>query len=134
MYNDNLCLFHCLALHRGNKITTLEKETLNLFRCYCNYFQNLPTNFSGVTLAELDEIENLFHCNIMVYYLEEKMQDCYCEVKKFIQQLCMLIFLKMILVIFEIFLCIPKLLCVQNVTNVGLLNGTCSVTKKPAMH
>ena len=72
MYDDNLCLFRCLALHRGNKISALEKETLNLFRCYCNYFQISPTNFSGVTLAKLDQIENLFHCNIMVYYLEEK--------------------------------------------------------------
>ena len=72
MYDDNLCLFRCLALHRGNKITALEKKTLNLFRCYCNYFQISPTNFSGVTLAELDQIENLFHCNIMVYNLEEK--------------------------------------------------------------
>ena len=62
------------------------------------------------------------------------MQNCYCEAKKFIQQLCMLIFLKIILVIFEIFVYIPKPLCVQNVTNVGLLNETCSVTKKLAMH
>ena len=63
MYDDNLCLFRCLALHRGNKITALEKETLNLFSCYCNYFQISPTNFSGVTLAKLDQIENLFHSN-----------------------------------------------------------------------
>ena len=66
MYDDNLCLFRCLALHRKNKITALEKETLNLFCCYSNYFQISPTNFSGVTWAELDQIENLFHCNIMV--------------------------------------------------------------------
>ena len=73
IYEDNLCLFRCLAFHCGNKITALKKETLNLFRCYCNYFQILPINFSGVTLAELDQNENLFHFNIMVYYLEGKM-------------------------------------------------------------
>ena len=138
MYDDNLCLFRCLALHRGNKFSALEKETLNLFRCCCDYFQISLTNFSGVTLAELDQIENLFHCNIMVYYLEEKNASTTAKLllrsKKIIQRLCMLIFLRIILVIFEIFFYIPKRLCVRSVVNVGLLNGTCSVTKKPATH
>ena len=47
-----------------------EKVTKTLFQKYCDYF-NVDTNhFKGVTLSELNDLEELFDLNIFVYELQ----------------------------------------------------------------
>ena len=58
-YNDNLCLFRCLALHLGREVTALYAE-----------YTNTPVHaFVGVTLADLHKVEATFDVNVCVYKL-----------------------------------------------------------------
>ena len=56
-YNDNLCLFRCLALHLKREVDTLYAE-----------YTNTPVHaFVGVTLADLHKVEATFDVNVCVY-------------------------------------------------------------------
>ena len=58
-YNDNLCLFRCLALHLKREVDTLHAE-----------YTNTPVHaFVGVTLADLHKVEATFDVNVVVYKL-----------------------------------------------------------------
>ena len=60
-YNDNLCLFRCLALHLGREAAALYAE-----------YTNTPVHaFVGVTLEDLSKIEATFDVNVVVYKLDE---------------------------------------------------------------
>ena len=68
-YTDNLCLFRCLALHRGQSRYTLERTTNALFN---EYTRNSDADtFAGVTLDELRHIEKKFKLNINVWELTQ---------------------------------------------------------------
>ena len=67
-YNDNLCLFRCLALHKGCDVHRLEATVATL---YAEYTDTAVNDFVGVTLDELDEVETTFKTNVVVYKLEE---------------------------------------------------------------
>ena len=58
-YNDNLCLFRCLALHLGREAAAL----------YAEYTDTPVRHFAGVTLDELDKVETTFKTNVFVYKL-----------------------------------------------------------------
>ena len=58
-YNDNLCLFRCLALHLGREAAAL----------YAEYTDTPVRHFAGVTLDELDKVETTFKTNVFVYNL-----------------------------------------------------------------
>ena len=58
-YNDNLCLFRCLALHLGREAAAL----------YAEYTDTPVRHFAGVTLDELDKVETTFKTNVFVYQL-----------------------------------------------------------------
>ena len=58
-YNDNLCLFRCLALHLGREAAAL----------YAEYTDTSVRHFAGVTLDELDKVETTFDVNVCVYKL-----------------------------------------------------------------
>ena len=60
-YNDNLCLFRCLALHLGREAAVL----------YAEYTDTPVRHFAGVTLDELDKVETTFKTNVFVYKLVE---------------------------------------------------------------
>ena len=60
-YNDNLCLFLCLALHLGREAAAL----------YAEYTDTPVRHFAGVTLDELDKVETTFKTNVFVYKLVE---------------------------------------------------------------
>ena len=60
-YNDNLCLFRCLALH-------LEREVDAL---YAEYTGTPVHDFAGVTIEDLHKVETKFKTNVCVYKLEE---------------------------------------------------------------
>ena len=67
-YNDNLCLFRCLALHKGCDVHRLEATVATL---YAEYTDTAVNDFVGVTLDELDEVETTSKTNVVVYKLEE---------------------------------------------------------------
>ena len=68
IYRDNLCLFRCLALHKGCDVHRLEATVATL---YAEYTDTAVNDFVGVTLDELDEVETTFKTNVVVYKLEE---------------------------------------------------------------
>ena len=58
-YNDNLCLFRCLALHLGREAAALYAE-----------YTNTPVHaFVGVPLDDLHKVESKFETNLVVYQL-----------------------------------------------------------------
>ena len=60
-YNDNLCLFRCLALHLKREVDAL----------YAEYTDTPVHAFVGVTLDEIDKVETKFKTNVFVYKLVE---------------------------------------------------------------
>ena len=67
-YNDNLCLFRCLALHQGCDVRRLEATVSTL---YAKYSHKDVHDFTGVTLDDLSKIEAAFDVNVVVYKLVE---------------------------------------------------------------
>ena len=67
-YNDNLCLFRCLALHRGCDVRHLEATVVTL---YAKYTATPVHDFAGVTIDDLSKIEATFGVNVVVYKLVE---------------------------------------------------------------
>ena len=61
IYNDNLCLFRCLALHLGRESAAL----------YAEYTDTPVHDFAGVTIDDLSKIEATFGVNVVVYKLDE---------------------------------------------------------------
>ena len=61
IYNDNLCLFRCLALHLGREAAAL----------YAEYTDTSVHDFAGVTLDDLHKVESKFETNVVVYQLVE---------------------------------------------------------------
>ena len=70
-YDDNLCLFRCLALHQGAGERHLHRVTNSLFERYLQETSQDRENFSGVDLSELDIVEGLFEVAINVYSIDE---------------------------------------------------------------
>ena len=71
-YKDNLCIFRCIALHKGTHRCMLEKKTKAMLKEYTS--QN-PKDFAGVKLDQLHQLEDLFQVNIVVYELVELEDD-----------------------------------------------------------
>ena len=67
-YNDNLCLFRCLALHQGCDVRRLEATVSTL---YAKYSHKDVHDFAGVTIDDLSKIEAAFDVNVVVYKLVE---------------------------------------------------------------
>ena len=67
-YNDNLCIFRCLALHRGCDVRRLETTVVTL---YAKYTDTPVHDFAGVTIDDLSKIEATFGVNVVVYKLDE---------------------------------------------------------------
>ena len=61
IYNDNLCLFRCLALHLGREAAAL----------YAEYTDTSVHDFAGVTHDDLHKVESKFKTNVVVYQLVE---------------------------------------------------------------
>ena len=67
-YNDNICLFRCLALHQGCDVRHLEATVVTL---YAKYTDTPVHDFAGVTIDDLSKIEATFGVNVVVYKLVE---------------------------------------------------------------
>ena len=61
-YGDNLCLFRCLALHRGCDRNRLEPAVKTLYEAYAQ-------KFAGITMKDLYRVETTFQTNVCVYSL-----------------------------------------------------------------
>ena len=65
-YNDNLCLFRCLALHQGCDVRHLEAMVVTL---YAKYTDTLVHDFAGVTIEDVHKVETKFKTNVVIYQL-----------------------------------------------------------------
>ena len=59
IYNDNMCLFRCLAIHLGCEAAAL----------YAEYTDTPIRHFVGVKLDDLHKVESKFETNVVVYQL-----------------------------------------------------------------
>ena len=65
-YNDNLCLFRCLALHQGCDVRHLEATVVTLYAKYTD----IPVHdFAGVTIEDVHKVETKFKTNVVIYQL-----------------------------------------------------------------
>ncbi|XP_078701249.1 uncharacterized protein LOC144927591 [Branchiostoma floridae x Branchiostoma belcheri] len=69
-YNDKLCFFRCLALHRHCDRTNLERATKTLHHEYLAWAGKTAKQFKGVSLKHLNDLEALFKVDIYVYSIE----------------------------------------------------------------
>ena len=70
-YNDRLCFFRALALHRGAKIEALEGPAKQLLREFCAGVGMDVKDFCGITLDELEDASKIFDVGINVYTQDE---------------------------------------------------------------
>ncbi|CAG2196405.1 unnamed protein product [Mytilus edulis] len=76
-FTDKLCAFRCLALHRGQTITNLERSLQHYFQQWNGYQKRRNEStyeaklFPGLQLQEIPEFESCFQVNINVYELKE---------------------------------------------------------------
>ena len=71
-YEDNKCFFRCLALHKGGcNASNLETKTDQLLSKYNPEMSEFP----GVALEDLRELEEMFNVNIHVYSLNYNTLD-----------------------------------------------------------
>ena len=65
-YNDNLCLFRCLALHQGCDVRHLDATVVTL---YAKFTDTLVHDFAGVTIEDVHKVETKFKTNVVIYQL-----------------------------------------------------------------
>jgi hypothetical protein len=65
-YEDKLCFFRCLAMHKGYHPHNLEHDTKHFYEQYSE-----DDDSDDVTLEEFSDLEKLFELNIHVYRLVE---------------------------------------------------------------
>ena len=73
-YEDNLCLFHCLALHNDCHTKNLERDTKHHYQQYREAGLS-KKKFHGVKLCELDKLEKLYDINIVCMQIVLKGQS-----------------------------------------------------------
>ena len=74
-YNDNLCLFRCLALHRGGDRYHLESAVTKLYETYKQDDDVPMEEFAGVTFEDFYRVETTFQTNVCLYKLVESDDD-----------------------------------------------------------
>ncbi len=67
-YDDDLCAFRCLALHRGHEIRCIEGPALEYFRQWCEF----RGSSDGISYDEFPDFEDLFEINLEAYNLDEE--------------------------------------------------------------
>ena len=72
IYKDNLCLFRCLALHKGCDVHRLEATVATL---YAEYTDTPVRDFAGVPIQDLHKIEAKFEVSVCVYKLVETLEE-----------------------------------------------------------
>ena len=59
-YNDDLCLFRCLILHRGAPGRDVESPAKTYFHQYLKNKQKSPNTFKGVAIEDLQDIDKFY--------------------------------------------------------------------------
>ena len=72
IYKDHLCLFRCLARHKGCDVHRLEATVATL---YAEYTDMPVHDFTGVTLDDLLKVESKFETNVTVYKLVDTSEE-----------------------------------------------------------
>ena len=70
-YDDNLCFFRCLAIYQGANVKALESKAKELFNCYLSGMSILVSEFSGISLNELQDASQIFDVGICVFTQSE---------------------------------------------------------------
>ena len=70
IFTDNLCIFRCLAVHRGSKLRKLSTTTKNLFNIYLQKCNKSKETFKGITLSEMSRFEEIFKININIFEMK----------------------------------------------------------------
>ena len=78
LYKDHLCVFRCLAVHRGRLEDHLETHTKTLFSRWIDYLSVKdrdidpdPKNFRGVQLTDIPDFEKCFDINVNINQLRD---------------------------------------------------------------
>ena len=72
LYNDNRCLFRCLAVLHGGLPRQLEHAAYQLLKIWLTFKQIPLHRFKGVQLHDIPEVEACFQVNINIYQLIDK--------------------------------------------------------------
>jgi hypothetical protein len=65
-YNDDLCLLRCLVVHRGAPVRDVESPTKTYVHQYLQHKEKSPNKSKGVTIEDLQDIEQFYEINIFV--------------------------------------------------------------------
>jgi hypothetical protein len=66
-YNDTLCVFRCIAVHRGARSDRCTTEAKRLARQYFGLSKQAPTKGLRLPIDELKKVEEFFKLGIRVY-------------------------------------------------------------------
>ena len=69
LYQDNKCLFRCLALKFGATQRNLENKSNALLQQWCVHKNLISEQFNGVHLKDIPQVEDLFRININIHTL-----------------------------------------------------------------
>ncbi|KAJ8300475.1 hypothetical protein KUTeg_021994 [Tegillarca granosa] len=69
-YEDNLCLFRCLAVHNGYDLLSLETPTKDYYKKWVKLTKP-SKQFSGVAIEQFPDFETCYKVNLEVYSLGE---------------------------------------------------------------
>jgi hypothetical protein len=70
-YEDNLCFFRCLAVHRGAPVKDVEVPAKTYYHQCLQYRPVASMDFQGVCLDDLVVLEQLFSLKVYVYDIQE---------------------------------------------------------------
>ena len=66
-----MCFFRCLAIYQGASANALESKTKELFNFYLSGMTILVSDFSGISLNELQDASQIFDVGIYVFTQSE---------------------------------------------------------------
>ena len=72
VFQDNLCAFRCLSLHKGYSLSNLEGPSKQYFSQW-KKFKGLDRPFQGLMLhQDMPDFESCFHLNVEVYSIDKE--------------------------------------------------------------
>ena len=72
-YTDNLCLFRCLASHKGQDVRSVEIPARQLFQEWANFkgLETTPPDFQGLNMdRDMHNFDDFYKINVEIYSLD----------------------------------------------------------------
>ena len=72
-YTDNLCLFRCLALHKGHDVRSVDIPARQLYQEWANFkgLGTTPLDFQGLDMnRDMHNFEDFYKINVEIYSLD----------------------------------------------------------------